>query len=83
MLTKVALGEADAGIVYVSDLSGKNAGKIGRLDIPKALNTMAECPIAPISDSPHAEAAQAFVEFVLSPQGQAVLARHGFLTVPH
>lgn len=82
VLTKVALGEADAGIVYVSDLSGKNAGKIGRLDIPEALNTIAEYPIAPISDSPHAEAARAFVEFVLSPQGQAVLARHGFLTVP-
>jgi molybdate transport system substrate-binding protein len=82
VLTKVTLGEADAGIVYTSDLSGKNAGQIGRLNIPEALNAIVEYPIAPVSDSSHPEVARAFVEYVLSPQGQAVLASHGFLTVP-
>ena len=76
---KVALGEADAGIVYVSDISGDNAGKVGRIDIPDALNPIAIYLIAPIGDSPHPELAAAFIDLALSPRGQAVLARYGFI----
>ena len=81
VLTKVALGEADAGIVYSSDVTGESAGAVTKLDIPDALNTVASYPIAALSDSPHAALAQAFVDFVLSAAGQAVLTRYGFIAV--
>lgn len=79
VLTKVVLGEADAGIVYVSDITVEAADKVGRLDIPDALNTIATYPIAPVSDSKNPEMAQAFVDLVLSPEGQQVIAKYGFL----
>ena len=79
VLSKVALGEADAGIVYTSDISGDNADQVGRIDIPDPLNTIATYPIAVLNDSPHPESAQAFVDLVLSPEGQAVLERYGFI----
>jgi molybdate transport system substrate-binding protein len=81
VLAKVSLGEAFAGIVYTSDLAGNGASaqRVGRIDIPDRLNTIASYPIAVIGDSDHPDLAAAFVDFVLSPQGQAVLARHGFI----
>jgi molybdate transport system substrate-binding protein len=79
VVTKVSLGEADAGIVYVTDITASLAQKIEKLDIPDALNTVAIYPIAPISDSKNPNLAQAFVVLVLSPQGQAVLAKSGFI----
>ncbi|MCC7362103.1 MAG: molybdate ABC transporter substrate-binding protein [Anaerolineales bacterium] len=81
VLTKVALGEADAGIVYSSDVTGDGAAAVTKLDIPDSLNTLANYPIAALNDSPHPALAQAFVELVLSPEGQAVLARYGFIPV--
>ncbi len=82
VVTKVSLGEADAGIVYVTDVTVDAASKIGRLDIPDALNTIALYPIAPISDSKNPDLAKAFVSLVLSPAGQAILAKYGFLPAP-
>jgi molybdate transport system substrate-binding protein len=79
VLTKVVLGEADAGIVYVTDISLDNAGKVGRLDIPDALNVVATYPIAVVSDAQQPELAQAFLDLVLSVQGQQILAEYGFL----
>lgn len=81
VVTKVSLGEADAGIVYVTDITASAAQKIGKLDIPDALNTVATYPIAPLSDSKNPSLAQAFVALVFSPQGQAVLAKYGFIPV--
>lgn len=81
VVSKVSLGEADAGIVYVSDITTDAAEKVGRLDIPDALNTIATYPIAPISDSKNPELAQAFVDLILSPEGQAVLAKYNFIPV--
>jgi len=77
--TKVSLGEADAGIVYTSDIMGEGSNAVGRLDIPDELNTIAAYPIAALNDALHAEAAQVFVDFVLSEAGQATLARNGFV----
>ncbi len=79
VFTKVALGEADAGIVYASDIVGGGAAGVGRLDIPNALNTLATYPLAPLSDSEQTELAQAFVTLVLSPDGQAVMEAYGFM----
>ena len=81
VLAKVSLGEADAGIVYTTDITADAASKVGRLDIPDALNTIASYPIAAIKDSPNAALAQKFVDYVLSADGQAVLAKWGFITV--
>lgn len=79
VMSKVVLGEADAGIVYTSDVAGDNAGQVGRIDIPDTLNTIATYPIAALNDSAHPELAQAFVDLILSPQGQAVLESYGFI----
>ncbi len=81
VLAKVLLGEADAGIVYTTDITADAAGKVGRLDIPDALNTIASYPIAALKGSANAALAQKFVDYVLSADGQAVLARWGFITI--
>jgi molybdate transport system substrate-binding protein len=82
VVTKVTLGESDAGVVYLTDITAEAAAKLGKLAIPDALNTAAAYPIAPISDSKNPAAAQAFTAFVLSADGQAVLAKYGFITHP-
>lgn len=79
VVTKVSLGEADAGIVYVTDITADAAAKIGKLDIPDALNTVATYPIAPISNSKNPDLAKAFVALVLSPEGQTLMAKYGFI----
>lgn len=78
VLTKVTLGEADAGIVYKSDV-GAAAEAVRQFDIPDALNTIAAYPIAALNDSPHPELAQQFVDYVLGPEGQQALAAYGFV----
>lgn len=80
VLSKVALGEADAGIVYTTDIAGSRANKVNRLDIPDALNTVASYPIAKVGDTQNTDQAQAFVDMVLGSKGQAVLAKYGFIT---
>lgn len=77
VLTKVRLGEADAGIVYYSD-SVSDAGYVLRVEIPDELNVIAEYPIAVISDSQNAELAEAFVMFMVEGQGRLPLAAYGF-----
>ena len=79
VLTKVSLGEADAGIVYLSDISQDAAGKVGQLEIPVALNVIATYPIGPISDSMAPDLAKAFISLVLSPDGQKVLEKYNFI----
>jgi molybdate transport system substrate-binding protein len=80
VFTKVALGEADAGVVYITDITPDAADKVGKLDIPDALNTIASYPIAPIADSENANLAKAFVALILSPEGQQVMEKYGFLS---
>jgi molybdate transport system substrate-binding protein len=82
VLGKVALDEADAGIVYTTDISSDAAAKVGKLDIPDKLNTIASYPIAPIQGTANAGLAQKFVDYVLSPDGQNELAKFGFLAPP-
>ncbi len=79
VLTKVSLGEADAGIVYVTDITPEAAKLVGTIDIPDELNTIATYPIAPIADSSQLDLAKAFVDLVLSPEGTALLGKYGFI----
>jgi molybdate transport system substrate-binding protein len=79
VVTKVSLGEADAGIVFFSDSQGNVVEKVSILEIPDTLNIEARYPIAPIKDSQNLEMAKSFVDFVMSLTGQEVLRKYGFL----
>lgn len=78
---KVALGEADAGVVYASDVRLDDADAVGVVPIPDALNRIATYPIAPLADSRNVAAARAFVAYVLSPEGQRTLQRYNFIPI--
>lgn len=76
VLTKVAAGEADAGLVYATDV-------VGRDDVEAIVPAGADAvvnryPIATLADAPNPAAADAFVAFVLSDAGQKILADAGF-----
>lgn len=77
VVTKVQLGEADAGIVYVSDITPGITDDVTLIEIPDAFNIIAEYPIATVAGG-NAALSQAFIDFVLSDAGQAILERHGF-----
>jgi molybdate transport system substrate-binding protein len=79
VLSKVVLGEADAGIVYTTDVTPDAAPKVTRIDIPDALNTVAVYPIAALAESKQADLAGKFVAYVLSDEGQQILASYGFI----
>lgn len=79
VLTKVALGEADAGIVYVSDITPQALTQVGKIDIPDQFNVIAEYPIAPIADSRYQVLAADFINLVLSAEGQAVFKAYNFI----
>jgi len=79
VVSKVTLGEADAGIVYVTDVlaSGGSAEGVA-IAIAADADLEAVYPAAVVRPSTHADDAHRFIDFVLSPEGQAVLARFGF-----
>ncbi len=79
VVAKVQLGEADAGIVYVSDVVA--APELKSIEIPAELNVIAKYPIAPLVKSENADLAAKFIEYVLSAEGQAILARWGFAPI--
>jgi molybdate transport system substrate-binding protein len=76
VVAKVAIGEADAGIVYVSDV--KTNGKVDGVLIPDQYNVVADYPIAVLKHANNSFAARTFVDEVLSTSGQSVLAADGF-----
>jgi molybdate transport system substrate-binding protein len=77
VVSKVALGEADAGIVYITDVKAGGV-KVQGIAIPDNQNVVAAYTIAVVKATHDGGAAQAFVDFVLSAQGQRVLASFGF-----
>ena len=81
VVAKVQLGEADAGIVYSTDVTPSVANELTKIDIPTQFNVIAEYPIALTKDAGNARTAQAFIDFVLAPDGQAVLKKYGFQTL--
>ncbi len=79
VLSKVELGEADAGIVYSSDAVSATDPGVGQLAIPAELNVTGDYTLAPIADSAQPELAGEFIDFVLSTSGQEILASYGFI----
>jgi molybdate transport system substrate-binding protein len=78
VVTKVSLGEADAGIVYVTDVQAAG-GKIAGVAIPDTLNVIATYPIAVVKATKNDQDARAFVDMVMSSRGRQVLHSFGFL----
>lgn len=76
-VTKVRLGEADAALVYVTDIHAAGGHLIG-IPIPDRVNAWTDYPIATVAASPHAQAARAFVATVLGPAGRQALRAAGF-----
>jgi molybdate transport system substrate-binding protein len=81
VVAKVQLGEADAGIVYASDITPAVADDVITLPIPAEYNVIADYPIAVVVDTGQFDLAQMFIKFVLSAQGQAILTKHGFQVI--
>jgi molybdate transport system substrate-binding protein len=77
VVTKVTSGEADAGIVYVTDVTAAGDAAEG-VEIPEDINVVAEYPIATVGESESQEVGEAFVDFVTGDEGQEILARYGF-----
>jgi molybdate transport system substrate-binding protein len=79
VVAKVQLGEADAGIVYSTDVTPAIRAAVEVIDIAPEFNVVARYPIAMVTGSRHQAGARAFIDYVLSPAGQAILGRYGFL----
>ena len=77
VLGKVTLGEVDAGMVYVTDVLAAGSAVKG-VEIPDNVNASTTYPIAALTKAPNPSTAQAFVAYVLSPDGQTVLKNAGF-----
>ncbi|GAA1234068.1 molybdate transport system substrate-binding protein [Microbacterium phyllosphaerae] len=76
VLTKVAASEADAGLVYATDVIGRDDVEV---IVPDGADEVVNhYPIAALSEAPNSAAAAAFVAFVLSDEGQSILADFGF-----
>ncbi|MEU6403199.1 molybdate ABC transporter substrate-binding protein [Streptomyces sp. NPDC046985] len=77
-LNKVELKEADAALVYKTDVHAAG-DKVQGVEFPESAGAVNDYPIALLKNAPHAAAAQAFIELVRSPEGQQVLTQAGFL----
>ena len=79
IVTKVTLGEADAGIVYKTDVIAAG-DKAEGIEIHADVNVTATYPVVATKQAPNAAGAQTFVDFVLGDQAQMILAGYGFTT---
>ena len=79
IMLKVASGEADAGIVYHSEVIASD-GQVQGVKIPTEFNIVAEFPIGIIKNSANKQEAQRFIDYLLSPEGQSLLTQYGFQT---
>ncbi len=81
VVTKVALGEADVGFAYVSDITEDLASKVDKIDIPDEYNIIAEYPMGILLESKYPTESQEFMNLVISDEGKAVLEKYGFAPV--
>jgi len=78
VVSKIELGEADAGIVYVTDVTAAG-NKVAGVPIPDSVNVIATYPVVAVKGTKNADIANAFIAYVLSADGQATLQSFGFL----
>ena len=81
VVTKVALGEADVGFAYVSDVTEDLATKVDKIDIPDEYNVIAEYPMGILLESKYPAESQEFMNLVMSDEGKAILEKYGFAPV--
>jgi molybdate transport system substrate-binding protein len=79
VVSKIELGEADAGIVYKTDVSAAS-GKVQGVAIPDAYNVVATYPLVAVKGTKMLDLAEAFIAYVLSAKGQSTLQSFGFLS---
>jgi molybdate transport system substrate-binding protein len=79
VIGKIELGEADAGIVYTTDIQAAGS-KVQGVPIAAADNVIATYPIVAVKGTKYSEVANAFIDYVLSSTGQSTLAAFGFLS---
>jgi len=77
LLTKLELGELDAGLVYATDAQAAGAS-VEVVPVPEASGLTTEYVVAGVADTAHPEAARAFAGYLISGAGQTALRRHGF-----
>jgi molybdate transport system substrate-binding protein len=82
VLSKVRLGEADAGVVYETDLTKDAEQDVQRVAVPDKFNQLATYPIAVAAKSSRAQDAEKFEDFVMSDEGRKILRDYGFLPPP-
>lgn len=82
VLARVVLGEADAGIVYLSDVVGDRARGVETIPLRQGHNVTALYSVAVLRDAPEPELARQFASFLSSPTARAILAEHGLQRVP-
>jgi molybdate transport system substrate-binding protein len=81
VVTKVALGEADVGFAYVSDVTEDLASKVDKIEIPDEYNIIAEYPMGLLQESKYPTGGMEFMNLVISDEGKAVLEKYGFSPV--
>lgn len=81
VVAKVQLGEGDAGIVYSSDVTPAVRGQLRAIPIPDQFNVIARYPIAVVRGAANEAGARAFIDYLLSAEGQAILEQNGFIPV--
>jgi molybdate transport system substrate-binding protein len=79
VISKIELGEADAGIVYTTDIQAAGS-KVAGVQIPAANNVIATYPIVSVKGTKYPDVAKAFIDYVVSATGQSTLATFGFLS---
>jgi molybdate transport system substrate-binding protein len=79
IVSKVAMGEADAGFAFMSDVSPQMKGKVRKIPIPVGYNIRGNCSAAVLSQSDNSEAAEAFIDLLLSNDAQSILDEYGFI----
>jgi molybdate transport system substrate-binding protein len=79
VVAKVQLGEGDAGVVYSSDVTPAVRDQLRVIPIPDEVNVIARYPVAVVKGAANEAGARAFVDYVVSPGGQAILERWGFI----
>jgi molybdate transport system substrate-binding protein len=81
IVSKVALGEADAGFAFISDVSPQMRGKVTRILIPDKYNVVGDFPVGVLSQSKYPQESKALIDVLMSKEGQSILDKYGFISV--